>query len=142
MHRYPAVWGVREDDEDDYLPCVTSHTLHFPDFPLTDVGSDSMSDLEVAQLQGEEFLRAEIEEEYTSRGLDPPTPTAFNDVEVPPGRVLLAIPWIRLSGRPVRVHMQLEEGVLAFIDGEARRRKMTRTAYVEWMARRIAQMGG
>ncbi len=28
------------------------------------------------------------------------------------------------------------------IDGEARRRKMTRTAYIEWMAKRIAQNGG
>ena len=38
--------------------------------------------------------------------------------------------------------MTLDEGVAAFIDGEARRRGMTRTAYVEWMARRVAEMGG
>ena len=38
--------------------------------------------------------------------------------------------------------MVLDEGVVAFIDGEARRRGMTRTAYVEWMTRRIAQAGG
>ena len=51
-------------------------------------------------------------------------------------------PLIRLSGRSVRANLTLDEGVAAFIDGEARRRKMTRTAYVEWMARRIAQTGG
>ena len=38
--------------------------------------------------------------------------------------------------------MALGEGVAAFIDGEARRRNVTRTAFVEWMARRIAQEGG
>ena len=45
---------------------------------------------------------------------------------------------IRLSGRNV-LNLTL---VVAFIDGEARRRRMTRTAFVEWMARRIAQDGG
>ncbi len=38
--------------------------------------------------------------------------------------------------------MTLDEGVAAFIESEARRRGMTRTAYVEWMARRVAEMGG
>ena len=38
--------------------------------------------------------------------------------------------------------MMLDEGVIAFIDSEAKRRGMTRTSYVEWMARRIAQAGG
>ena len=51
-------------------------------------------------------------------------------------------PLIRLSGRSVRANLTLDEGVVAFIGGEARRRRMTRTAFVEWMARRIAQEGG
>lgn len=68
--------------------------------------------------------------------------TCFNHVEVPPGYVVLAIPLIRLPGHTVRVHMNLDEGVLAFIDGEARRRDRMRAAHVEWMVRRIAQAGG
>ena len=40
-------------------------------------------------------------------------------------------PLIRLSGRNVRANLTLDEGVVAFIDGEARRRRMTRTAFVE-----------
>lgn len=137
MHRYPAVWGVCEDPDE---PLFGQHHLSFPEFP--DWGFLAPSNLEDALLCGEEVLRERIEEDYISRGLHPPNPTELNSVEVPPGHVLLVIPLIRLSGHAVRVHMKLDEGVLAFIDGEARRREMTRTAYVEWMARRIAEMGG
>ena len=137
MYRYPAMWGVCDDPDS---PLFGQHHLDFPNFP--DWGSGVPSSLDDALLVGEELLRELIEEGYTARGLDPPSPFDFNDVEVPPGHVLLAIPLIRLSGHTVRVHMKLDEGVLAFIDGEARRRDMTRTAYVEWMARRIAQVGG
>ena len=55
----------------------------------------------------------------------------------PPGCV-----WLTAAGRNVRANLTLDKGVVAFIDGEARRRRMTRTAFVEWMARRIAQEGG
>ena len=54
----------------------------------------------------------------------------------------MSIPLIRLSGRSVCAHLNLDEEVAAFIDSEARRRKMTRTAYISYMARRIAQMDG
>ena len=47
-----------------------------------------------------------------------------------------------LTGRSVRANPALDEGVVAFICGEARRRRMTRTAFMEWMARRIARDGG
>ncbi len=39
-------------------------------------------------------------------------------------------------------NLTLDEGVVAFMDSEARRRHMTRKAFVEWMTRRIAQQGG
>ena len=55
---------------------------------------------------------------------------------------IVAIPHIRLSGRTVRANLTLDEGVVAFMDLEARRRHMTRKAFVEWMVRRIAQQGG
>ena len=93
-------------------------------------------------LEAEEMLGEFIATEYIRRGREAPKPSNFNDVEVSPGRVLVAIPLILLSGHPKRVNMMLDKGVVEFIDGEAKRRGMTRTAYVEWMARRIAQMGG
>lgn len=70
------------------------------------------------------------------------SPSALEDVEVPSGSTLTSVPLIRLSGKSVRANMMLDADVLHFIDSEAARRKMTRTAYVNWMTRRVAQMGG
>jgi predicted RNase H-like HicB family nuclease len=76
------------------------------------------------------------------RGEQLATPTALEHVEVPEGSTLTTIPLIRPGGRPVRINLFVEEGTLAFIDGEAKRRGMTRTAYIGWMADRVAEMGG
>ena len=69
-------------------------------------------------------------------------PSAIESIKPKAGSALVSIPLIRLSGRRVRANLTLDEGVADFINSEARRRRMTRTAYVEWMARRIAQTGG
>ena len=96
-----------------------------------------------ALLHAEEALRDYlIETEKDGEPITPPT--SIEEIETPHGYTLVFVPLIRLSGRSVRVraNLTLDEGVAAFIAGEARRRKMTRTAYIEWMARRIAQTGG
>ncbi len=69
-------------------------------------------------------------------------PTAPEDVHVDPGHTLLSIPLIRPAGRTARANMTIDAGVLEFIDTEASRRGMTRTAFTEWMARRVAGQGG
>lgn len=68
-------------------------------------------------------------------------PTAFDDVVTPAGYILVSIPMILRCGHGVRTNMVLDESVANFIKQESRRRKMTRTAYVEWMVHRIAQSG-
>ena len=90
-----------------------------------------------AMVNAEEALRDyAIEAIKDNEAIIPPSD--LEQVEVD----LVSIPLIHLSGRSVRRHMTLDEGVAAFIDNEARRRGMTRTSYVEWMARRVAEMGG
>lgn len=69
-------------------------------------------------------------------------PSAMENVEVPAGATLMSIPLIRAAGKAVRANMVIDADVLEFIDSEALRRKMTRTSYVTWMTRRVAQMGG
>ena len=94
-----------------------------------------------ALLHAEEALRDYVIE--TEKDGEPITPpTSIEHVKTPTGYTLVSVLLIRLSGRSVRANLTLDEGVAAFIEGEARRRNMTRTAYVEWMARRIAQTGG
>lgn len=70
------------------------------------------------------------------------TPTPLEKVVVPQGSTLVSVPLIRVSGKKDRANMMIDQDVLAFIDSEAARRNMTRTTYVEYMARRIAQAGG
>ena len=128
MTRYPA-WIDGEQG---------AYGVSFPDLPgIVAMGTT----VDEALLHAEEALRDYVVE--TERDGEPITPpTSIEHVETPTGYTLVSVPLIRLSGRSVRANLTLDEGVAAFIDGEARRRKMTRTAYVERMARRIVQTGG
>ena len=115
-----------------------AYGVAFPDLP----GIVAMGDtIDEALMNAEEALRdyaieTEIDGDAITR------PCELDEVVVEPGQILTAVPLIRQSGRSVRIHMAINEGVAVFIDSEANRRGMTRTAYVEWMARRIAMMGG
>ena len=126
--RYPAVVDGKKG----------AYGVTFPDLPgIVAMGKT----LDEALVNAEEALRDYvIETEKDGETITPPS--ALEQVEPPDGCLLVSVPLLRLSGRSVRVNMLLDEGVTAFIASEARRRGMTRTAYVEWMTRRIAQMGG
>ena len=98
------------------------------------------STLDEALINAEEALR-DYAREIAIDGKTLPPPSDPETVTVPQGSALVIIPLIQTSGKPVRANMVLDEDVLAFIDSEAKRRSMTRTAYVTWMTRRIAQAG-
>ncbi len=115
-----------------------AYGVSFPDLP----GIVAMGDtIDEALLNAEEALR-EYATETESDGETIEQPSELEQVVAEPGEVLTIVPLIRPSGRSVRVHMAIDDGIAFFIDSEANRRGMTRTAYVEWMARRIAMMGG
>ena len=126
--RYPAVIDGKKG----------AYGVTFPDLPgIVAMGKT----LDEALLNAEEALRDYVvETEKDGETITPPS--TLEQVETPGGCLLASVPLLRLSGRSVRTNMLLDEGVAAFIDREARRRNMTRTAYVEWMTRRIAQIGG
>ena len=110
----------------------------FPDLPGCVAAAATIDE---ALVNAEAVLRhwVDVAEED---GRSVPPPSALEDVSVPAGSVLASIPLVRPSGVPIRANLSLDSGVAAFIDSERKRRGMTRRAYVEWMARRIAQMGG
>lgn len=128
MIRYPALI----DGESG------AYGVTFPDLPGIVAMGTSMDE---AMINAEEALR-DYALEAERDGTDIVQPSAIESVELEAGSALVSIPLIRLSGRRVRANLTLDEGVAEFINSEARRRHMTRTAYVEWMARRIAQTGG
>lgn len=128
MDRYPALIDGEEG----------AYGVTFPDLPgIVAMGKT----VDEALVNAEEALRDHAIEAEKD-GEEILQPSALERVEVPSGNALVSVPLIRVTGRNVRAHMTLDEGVAAFIDGEARRRRMTRKTYVEWMVKRIAQMGG
>ena len=128
MARYPALIDGEKG----------AYGVTFPDLPgIVAMGTT----VDEALVSAEEALRDyAIEAEKDGEKIS--QPSALERVEVPGGNALVSVPLIRITGRNVRAHMTLDEGVAAFIDGESRRRGMTRKTYVEWMVKRIAQMGG
>lgn len=127
MVRYPALIDGEKG----------AYGVSFPDI----LGVVAMGvTIDEALINAEEALRDYVIE-VEQAGEKPVSPSLVEDVEAPVGSTLVSIPLIRLSGHSVRANLMLDEGVLTYIDGEARRRGMTRTKFVEWMTRRIAQMG-
>jgi hypothetical protein len=47
------------------------------------------------------------------------------------------VPLVRETGKPVKANLSIDAGILAAIDEEAARRKLTRSGLVELMARRM-----
>jgi len=53
------------------------------------------------------------------------------------GAILAAVPLVRETGRSVKANLSLDTGILAAIDEEAARRKLTRSAFIELIAREL-----
>ncbi|MBV8976871.1 MAG: type II toxin-antitoxin system HicB family antitoxin [Alphaproteobacteria bacterium] len=51
------------------------------------------------------------------------------------GAGLAAVPLVRETGKPVKANLSIDSGVLAAMDEEAGRRNLTRSAFVEMLAR-------
>lgn len=128
MARYPALIDGERG----------AYGVVFPDLPgIVAMGAT----VEDAMVKAERALRDYVLEAERD-GADIESPSAIESVVPPSGSALVSVPLIRLSGRRVRANLTLDEGVAEFIDTESKRRHMTGTAFVEWMARRIAQTGG
>jgi predicted RNase H-like HicB family nuclease len=51
------------------------------------------------------------------------------------GASLACVPLVRETGRPAKANLSIDAGILSAIDSEAARRKLTRSAFVELMAK-------
>ncbi|MGB8363416.1 MAG: type II toxin-antitoxin system HicB family antitoxin [Rhizomicrobium sp.] len=51
------------------------------------------------------------------------------------GAGLAAVPLVRETGKPVKANLSIDSGILAAMDEEASRRRLTRSAFVELLAR-------
>ena len=72
-----------------------------------------------------------------------PSPRALEDIRSDPeiveavntGATLASVPLIYETGKPIKANLSIDAGVLAAIDAEAARRKLTRSAFIELLAR-------
>jgi predicted RNase H-like HicB family nuclease len=53
------------------------------------------------------------------------------------GAMLASVPLVRQTGKPIKANLSLDSGILAAIDEEAARRRLTRSAFVELLAREL-----
>ena len=130
MARYPALIDGAKG----------AYGVAFPDLPgIVAMGAT----LEEAMLNAEAALQdAALEAERDGMALSPPS--ALEDVDVPAGSALSSILLVRAAParRSVRLNLTLDAAVADIIKSEADRRGMSRKRYVEWMTRRLAQIGG
>jgi predicted RNase H-like HicB family nuclease len=109
----------------------------FPDLP----GCTAMGDtVEAALANAADSLRDWIEVAVEG-GATPPPPRALEALRaemseaLAEGASLASVPLVRETGRPVKANLSLDAGILSAIDAEAARRKLTRSAFVELLAR-------
>lgn len=111
----------------------------FPDLPGCTAMGKTMDD---AIGKAAEALRdwAEVTEES---GGEIPRPRSIEalrrDSEVKTaltqGAGLAVVPLVRETGKPVKANLSIDSGILAAVDEEASRRHLTRSAFVEMLAK-------
>jgi predicted RNase H-like HicB family nuclease len=113
----------------------------FPDLPgCTAMGKT----VEQALANAPESLRDWIEV-TEANGEAPPAPRPLEKLRrvadvaeaLAGGATLAAVPLVRETGRPIKANLSIDSGILAAIDEEAARRRLTRSAFVEMIVRRM-----
>ena len=123
MPRYPAI--VEHDQEADL------YGVMFPDLDgIVATGKSFDEALTNAEAALHDYLEGGAYAE----------PSELHEVEVTAGHVLVSMPAV--LPLPGSKALEVDVGTLAFIDVQTKARGLTPRAYVTWMARRIAAMGG
>ena len=116
-----------------------AYGVYFPDLP----GCAAMgATLEEAIVNAAEAMR-DWADATIEKGDAIPEPRAIEALLADPelsadigaGALLRGVPMVRHSGRPAKANLSIDAGILAAIDAEAKRRKLTRSAFIELMAR-------
>ena len=116
-----------------------AYGVYFPDLP----GCVAMgATLDQAIVSAADAMR-DWADVTVEKGAAIPAPRALEDLLVDPevaedigaGALLRSVPLVRETGRPATANLSIDAGILAAIDAEAKRRKLTRSAFVELMAR-------
>ncbi len=119
------VWGIR-----------------FPDIPGC-VGAGSTPEQAIADAT---IALRDVIAYKRQKGFKPPKAKPISEVlasaEINPGETAILIPVILDAGRTIRANLTLDAGLLAAIDSEAKRRGLTRSAFLASAAREKLEARG
>ncbi|MGO9485828.1 MAG: type II toxin-antitoxin system HicB family antitoxin [Rhodomicrobium sp.] len=119
------VWGIR-----------------FPDIPGC-VGAGSTPEQAIADAT---IALRDVIAYKRQKGFEPPKAKPISEVlasaEIDPGETAILIPVILDAGRTIRANLTLDAGLLAAIDSEAKRRGLTRSAFLASAAREKLEARG
>lgn len=105
----------------------SAYGVHFPDLPGCFSAADELDDLVPKAI---EAIALWLD------GEAPPAPSSLDQIkalaaeDLAEGAFVVAVPAVLPSGRPSRVNVSIDSGVLAAIDAAARRRGQTRSAFL------------
>jgi predicted RNase H-like HicB family nuclease len=116
-----------------------AYGVYFPDLPgCTAMGAT----IDKAIANAADAMRDWVDATESKGGTIPAPRTRESVAEDPDaaemlgeGALVVRVPLVRQTGRPIKANLSIDAGVLAAIDEEAKRRKLTRSAFIELMAR-------
>tara|TARA_R110000868_G_scaffold10896_15_gene52664 strand:+ start:1921 stop:2313 length:393 start_codon:yes stop_codon:yes gene_type:complete len=109
--------------------------IHFPDIPGCFSAADDLDDL-LRHASQALALHLEDMPAPQPRTLDALRADREIQAELAAGAFLMAIPFIKLTGRTQKANITLDAGLLQLIDQTARERGLTRSAFLSDVARR------
>lgn len=107
--------------------------IEFPDLPGCFSGADHMREVLPNAIEGLEFWMEDQTDIPQARSLEAITRDAAD--QLAEGAFIIAVPYIRNTGKVTRINVSLDMGMLAAIDGAADERKLTRSAFLAEAAR-------
>ena len=114
--------GVVHKDAD------SSYGIAFPDLPGCFSAGEDLADLERNAIEAIDlFLEGEDAALYPARDMDAIRDGLEADDQA---AMLMAVPFVRSGGRTVRVNFTVDAATLAAIDAAAKRRNLSRSAFL------------
>ena len=114
-------YAVVHKDED------SAYGVHFPDVPGCFSAADDLDDV---MAKATEALRLYFEDAPVVEPSRLAKIMARAQDDIRAGAFVMAVPLIQLALRPVRVNVSLDKGMLDAIDDAARKRGLTRSAFL------------
>lgn len=119
--------GVVHKDED------SAFGVHFPDLPGCFSAADRIEDVIPNAIEALSLWFEDMDEIAEPSPVETTREQAAEDLAH--GAFLVMVPWIGRSGKPARVNISLDRGMLDAIDAAAARRRLTRSAFLTEAAR-------